>query len=939
MMSLTRSAGLGFLLLSLAAAEVGAAEPGLSFRRVQIPDDVPAHLCTALAQDREGFLWIGTQGGLVRYDGYSFRTFKPDPDDPHALVGSYIRTLLATRDGRVWAGTYGGGVSAYDPSTETFARYQHDPNDPRSLSHDRVEGLAEDASGRVWIATYEGLDRLDPRTGRMEHFRHDPNDPRSLADDRVRGLLVDRRGQLWVGSRDGLQRWHGAEQGFERVASEPRSTGTPGSLAGELVSKLFEDAQGRIWIGTTEHGAAVLDPRTGSLRRLLPRPVAPEGLSHYWVYGFAQVGAREVWIATFGGGVDVLDPETFRVVARLRHDPTLESTIGGDRVGALLRDRSGVVWVGTWGQGLARHDPAARAFEAIRYSPSLPAGLSHPAAVRALEMQDGTLWIGTNGNGIDVFDREHGLIGGHRPDPLDPGALSDGSVTCLAQAAGGTVWVATLNGVLHRRRPGSRRFERLTPAQGLPGGPIRAMAFTPDGMLWAGSSDGLARINPRIDPQISEIASFHHRPDDPSSLSGDTVEALAVSADGTLWVGTDSGLNAFDPRRGTAVRITHQPGRHDSLPNNWVPDLMIADDGRLWVATQGGACILTAWNGKTARCEPVADRLGRSPEPVESLIQDAQGRVWLGPHLRVDPKTWRWQELGPADGCDFRSFFIASRSRTARGELLFGSPEGLLRVHPERIRPWRYEPPVVVTALHVDGAARPGAALRKQLTLAARERGFRLDFAALDLTAPQQNAYRYRLEGYDRDWIAADAAHRSLTYTNLPPGSYTLRIQGSNRAGRWSPQEIRLPLAVLPAFYQTAWFRSLLALAVVALAYGLYHLRVRRLQARSRELERLVRERTKELEAAYVRIEEASLTDPLTGLRNRRALEQAIGIDTEISVRAARGRRGGGGRGRPRLPAPRPRSLQERQRHLRPRRGRCRAGPDRGRPARGVPGR
>src|SRR5262249_52667566 len=155
----------------------------------------------------------------------------------------------------------------------------------------------------------------------------------------------------------------------------------------------------------------------------------------------------------------------------------LDDTVGGDRIGALLRDRAGVVWVGTWGQGLARYDPAARAVETLRYSPDRPAGLSHPEVVRALAMQDGTVWVGTNGNGIDVLDREWRRIGGHRPDPRDPGALSDGSVTCLAQAADGTIWVATLNGMLHRLRPGARRFERLSAADGLPGGPIRTMAF------------------------------------------------------------------------------------------------------------------------------------------------------------------------------------------------------------------------------------------------------------------------------------------------------------------------------------------------------------------------------------------------------------------------------------------------------------------------------
>ncbi len=860
------------LTLALALARSAGSSPSsvepASFQQVPIPDDSPAQLCTALAQDRDGFLWIGTQGGLVRYDGYQFRAFKPDPHNPKTLAGSYVRTLFPAADGRLWIGTFSSGLSAYDPATEIFARYRHDPKDPASLSHDRVEAIAEDRSGRVWIGTYEGLDRIDP--GQLQHFRHDPKNPHSVADDRIRALLVDHTGQLWVGSHDGLQVWRGEEKGFERIASDPQ---TPSSLAGKFVAKLFADRQGRIWIGTTEHGAAVLDPRTGLLRWL-------DGLSHFWIYGFTQVAADRIWIATFGGGIDVIDPGSLTVVERLRHDPALENTVSGDRIGALLRDRSGVVWVGTWGQGIERHDPAARAFRTIRHSPSLPAGLSHSEAVRAFQMQDGTVWVGTNGNGIDIFDSQWRRIGGHQPDPKNPGALADGSITCLAQGPDGTIWIATLNGVLHRLRPGARRFERLSEKDGLPGGPIRAMAFGPDGDLWVGAAEGMGRI----DPRSGKITAFRHDPKDETSLSGQAVEALAFDRNGTLWVGTDSGLNAFDPKRGTAVRIL-QTGRRDGLPANWVPDLMLAADGRLWVATQAGASILTSWDGRHARFESVADRLGLPPAPVEILIQDFQGWVWLGPRLRVDPKTWRWQELGPADGCELRNFYIASRARTATGELLFGSPAGLLVVRPDRIAPWTWAPPLVATSLRVDGLERPGAPRLGRLTLTPGERGFRLSFAALDFTAPARNLYRYRLEGYEDKWLATDAAQRSVAYTSLPPGNYTLRVQGTNRAGRFSPHEIRLPVIVLPAFYQTGWFRALIALLVAALIYGGYRLRIHRLQARSQMLERIVQERTQELATAYARIEEASLTDPLTGLRNRRFLEQAIGGDTELAVR------------------------------------------------------
>src|SRR5687767_4753018 len=193
------------LICALMGAVSAVAQEGraglISFRRIAIPEDVPAHLCSAIAQDATGLLWFGTQGGLVRYDGYELRVYRSNPSDASTLAGNYVRALLVASDGRLWVGTFSGGLSVFDPRTERFTRYQHDAQNSASLAYDRVEGLAEDATGRIWIATSAGLDRLDPMTSRIEHFRHDAADPKSIADDRVRGLLFARggmrNGTLW----------------------------------------------------------------------------------------------------------------------------------------------------------------------------------------------------------------------------------------------------------------------------------------------------------------------------------------------------------------------------------------------------------------------------------------------------------------------------------------------------------------------------------------------------------------------------------------------------------------------------------------------------------------------------------------------------------------------------------------------------------------------
>ncbi|WP_170305876.1 ligand-binding sensor domain-containing diguanylate cyclase [Pseudoduganella ginsengisoli] len=888
---------LAALLFTAPTHACAQTRPGLvSFQRLAIPDDIPAHLTTAMAQDQHGLLWFGTQDGLVRFDGYSYKVYRARPGDDHALGGSYVRALLVARDGRLWVGTASGGVSVFDPRTERFTQYRHS-QDGAGLSHDRVEGIAEDRDGMMWLATFDGVDRLDPATGKVTHFRHDALDAGSLASNEVRSVLADREGRLWVGSHDGLQLWQDGR--WLRVASTP---GAQGSLAGQHVVRLFQDSQGRIWIGTDSDGAAMLDPaRLPEVADAVQPPAAdllvrwqpadkrdplqldPSKLSYRWVYSFAQTASGEIWVATFGNGIDVIDPKTLKVVDRLRHDAGNTNSIGAGRIGALLADRAGSMWAGSWGGGVARHDPQSRAFLKIRHSAINPDTPAHPGVVRAMQTSDGKLWLGTNGEGVDVLDQDGHVVARHRPRRNDPAALADGAVTCLAQDAGGGMWVATLDGTLHRLRAGAKGFERYSEAQGLPGGPIRAMVFGPDGALWAGSSKGLARMTLGAAAD-GKITAYRHVAEDPATLSGREVESLAFTPDGTLWAGTENGVNAFNPQTGTAVRIRRDPQRSDSLPDNWVPDLMVDRHGKLWLATQSGVALLASWDGKQAHFDVLARRTALAPQPAESLIEDAQGMVWLNGRTRIDPATWTFHTFGPADGADFRTRYIASRAMTRQGDLLFGTPEGLLVVRPALLDPRHAAVPVVATSLSVAGKPVPGGAELASLVLTPAQRGLRLEFASPDYRAADHVRYRYQLDGYDADWVEVDARQRVAAYTGLPPGEYRLRVQASGADG-WQPGEWKLGVTVQPAFYQTVHFRVLMWLLGAATVFGLFRLRLRQLRRRAERLELMVAERTAALETAYRDIEQASLTDPLTGLRNRRFLEQAFQADLDLVAR------------------------------------------------------
>jgi diguanylate cyclase (GGDEF)-like protein len=857
--------------------------PGLvSFHRVAIPDGIPAQLTSAMVQDAQGLIWVGTHNGLVCYDGYNFKLYQSKPGDATTLSGNYVRSLYIARDGRLWVGSASNGVSVFDPHTETFKQYRHKvstSSSEDSLAHNRVEAIVEDQNGRIWLATDGGLDRLDPTTGVFTHFQHDVHNSSSLASNRVRALLIDHANQLWVGTRNGLQRWVSDAAGFVHVVINPQGSD---SLVGEDISTLFEGPLRQIWVGTTESGAAVLNPKTGRLHRLRPslNAASATGLSHYWVYNFAQVNDKEVWISTFGGGVDVVDPTTLKVIDHLHHDSMLTNSLGGDRTTTLLVDRSGLVWVGSWGNGLAWHDPSTRAFLKWRYSLNNPTGPTHPEITQGMETQDGMIWLGTNGNGIDVMDSKGRFRMGFRPNPADPAALADGLVSAMLQATNGTIWVATLEGTLHRLRSGQTDFQRFTSEAGLPGGAIRAMVVGPDGALWVGSVKGLARIDAAND----HITAFTYR-NDPVALSGREVRALAFGADDTLWVGTENGLNAFDIHTGQFTRILRDPNQADSLPDNWISDLMVANDGKLWVATQSGVAILKRRNGSQAYFDILKSRLNLPAYPTNSLIQDKQGRVWIGSHIYIDPTTWRYRSFGPADGNEFSFLYPTSRASTRRGDLLFGSPEGLLIVRPDQLTDWAYQPPVIISSVRIDNQELVGVNTLKQLALSSVQRNMRLEFAALDFSAPQNLRYRYQLEGYDADWVNVTDEERLAIYTGLPPGNYQLRIQGTNRANVWSPAELRMAVSVAPAFYQTWWCKLATLLFGVIAITALFQLRLRQLRQRSATLERAVAERTADLETAYKHIEVASLTDPLTQLNNRRFLEKTIQSEFELVTR------------------------------------------------------
>ena len=844
---------------------------------------------TSLAQDRKGWLWVGTQHGIVRYDGYRFRKFVHDDTNPASLPGDYVTALMSAQDGKLWVGTLSNGLAIFDPKTEHFdymgggAADEQAPRGTPATSNvrGRIWAILADAAGGVWVGANQGLDYWPAgKPHAVQHFRHDGEQEDSLADDRVRSLLIDHEGSLWVGGASGLQRRRAGSEHFERIASDPNDRV---SLAHQKIMTMFEAADGKLWIGTIASGAAWLDPGTHQLHWIC-NPLKPDRTTHGWISKILEPQPGHIWLGTFGGGIDIVQSSDGKLIRSIRHDATNPSSLALNHIGTMLVDTSGLLWTGTWGGGLQKFLPSNQSFYVLKHSAERKQGLSNSDVHSVLELKDGRILIGSDGNGIDIIDRNLGLIGGYRPFPGQQGKLRDGTITSMAQTQDGALWVGTQQSGTFRLEVGSDQWQAYPTNAGMPD-VINKFLVAKDGTLWVGTAGGLSHWLPR-----------QHRFEATMRVGGGNMNAavynLAEDAHGRIWAGSDAGLWVWDPDVQAVTGIFHENQREDSLASNLIQGLLADHLGNVWVATADGMERLKSWDGKQASFEHISAILGKPGKSFgENLVEDRLGRIWTDSCV-IDPKTMHAVELGKADGYDVGASWTGSFGRTHDGLILSGGTQGVAIIDTEKFTPWNFEPQVQASELTIDGKPGPLGLLDPELTLVPGQRNFSIGFAALDFSAPQKNHYAYQLQGYDTEWTEVSADHLSANYGNLWPGKYTLVVRGSNRLGIWSSHELHVRIHVLPAYWQSWWFGLLMLVGLGAAIWIGYRWRLQKVQQRATEtkymLEKLVLDRTAELDEKNKQLEMLSVTDKLTNLCNRLKLDLTLEAEYGRYIRSSK---------------------------------------------------
>jgi diguanylate cyclase (GGDEF)-like protein len=840
--------------LHAANGERWAVQANTSFKH-NMHIDVSSGVC--MTQDRQGFLWIGTQAGLVRWDGNRHVKYVADAARDEALPDSYILSLHVDPQGRLWIGMSSGGLARYDAERDSFVRYRTGPD---GLRDPRVSAIADDGQGGLWLATGRGLDHL---TADGRFTRQGPPGAAMPAES-VDTLLREKDGTLWIGTRHGLYLL-APGQSAQQITLDGKS--------GLAITALLKDSAGRLWIGTRTSGAFSIAPAAGAHSAAAVRESGPQPtLQSERVSAIVEAGPDEIWLGTNGanGGIVVLDARS-NTTHRVRHRADAPDSLPDNDIMAMLRERSGIIFT-SYMAGISQHDPQPRAITTIRHA---EAGRGSVLSVPSmLVAPNGQLWLSNTSGGVDIIDPYHGHI-----DRLTAAnGLPPGRVLALVPGPDNDVYIGTQHGLYHSDADGHHLQRISVPNRG---DEEEVWALAQAGRtLWVGGLDGLWVLEL---PTTGAPRLLRH---EDQQLGDPRVTALLPVGD-DVWVGTRGGLARLSQDR--VERIPSELATPDRLPPGYVSSLALDRRGRLWMSNFGTGVVLlerTDADGRR-RFRRLGMQQGLPDSGANKLLLDREGMLWASTDAglaRIDPEALTIRALGVSDGVQVPTYWTNSGVMTAEGELVFGGLSGVTVVKPQTLGGRHYVAPVVVTRLLLNDKEIPAAVYNRGLgakappvtvTTAARERGFSLEFAALDYATPERNRYAYQLKGFDPDWVETDASARRASYNNLPPGDYVLQLRGTNRNGDWATP-IEVPVHVLPAWHQQPLARLAFIVVAVLLGAGLLHMRTAYLRRRQRELQAMVDVRTAELRSIQAQLETLAYGDPLTGLANRRLFSDEL---------------------------------------------------------------
>ncbi|MBO9616542.1 MAG: response regulator [Dyadobacter sp.] len=784
-------------------------------------------------RDETGFLWIGTESGLNRFDGYTIRVFRNDASDATSLFDDDITGLFKMPAGKMGVLT-SRGPCIYDPATESFSRplqgfQAYSIRKPADLKE-----IVPDSKGNYWfIIQNDGLTCYNEKSKKAFSIRHTDRDTTSIASNDVTSIVQHPDGTYWVAHSNGLvENIVVGKQGVRVVKRLNFFQDRKARKEDLLHCKLVLDGDGDIWVYPTnfDMGVAYWNKQLGKVQYLGKTFGSPR-LSSSMITGVVTDPDGDVWISNGQTGIDVLNKKT-RSVTNMRHASDNENGLSHNSITTLLKDTEGVIWVGTYKSGLHYFHKNSKRFPLVNRH-TMPYGLPFEDINAFVEDAKGNLWLGSNGGGLMYYDRSTGKFTTYRYDPGNPRSLSSDVVVSLCLDHKNRLWIGTFLGGLNCFD--GQRFTRYQydPAkpQSLPGRSVWEIFEDSQRRLWVGTLDGGLCLYNRPSDNFTK-----YRHPDQRALYSTYVPTIFEDSEGNMWFGTSTGIDVLKKTSGALVHFETEKGNPSSIASNDIFGILQDTRGRIWIGSRGG---LSLWLPESGTFVNYSEKNGLPHNAILSMAEDGDGRLWLGTPNGLSCATisqgkgrlqLTFRNYSEMDGLQGRQFNEDAAFRTRGGELLFGGANGFNIFRPRELGGNKVVPRLAFTDFQLfNRSVRPGAAVggrqilsssittNPSIVLQAGENVFSIEFAALNFIQAGKSQYKYKLEGFNDDWLPADANNRKVTFTNLDAGDYVFRVIASNNDGLWNREGISLHIKVLPPFWRSPIAYALYAIAIALL--------------------------------------------------------------------------------------------------------------------------
>jgi signal transduction histidine kinase/ligand-binding sensor domain-containing protein/CheY-like chemotaxis protein len=833
------------LLIFLSVSGTGVSQTtNLQFNHLSVEQGLSQGNVWEIHQGKLGFIWIGTEDGLNMYDGYSFKVFKNNPLDTSSLCNNNIRSIAENADGNLWIGTR-GGLDFYNRGKDRFEHFLYDKKVPGSLSNNLVDCIFLDSNGNLWVGTENGLNLYDAETKTFRHFFHETDNPRSLISNSIRAIAEDSDGQIWVGTTDGLSQLNRDGKTFTHFLHRPHD---PSTLSSNVITSLLFDKNKTLWVGTFDGGLNRKESSQNSFVRYVHNEADKNSISNNLVYELTEDSEGILWIGTDRGLIK-MDKKTESFSCYVSN-PEDKYSISNNTINKIKFDVNDRMWLGTRFGGVNVYDKNKYAFDHYQYHSYDKNSLSHNVVSCFKEDVNGNFWVATDGGGLNYFERKSGKFTAYL------NKFTNNKILAMEKDLNGGLWLGMWQGGVNYFNPATGKIKRYLHDPSNPGSlsdnNIFYILCDRKGNIWVATwGDGLNKYNPETD----DFTRMVHDPDNQNSISSSGIDYLFEDSEGKLWIGTElSGVDRFDPETNT---FTHyQEGlEKGSLTGNFVSAIFEDSRKRIWIGTYGG---LNLFDPKNGNFKAYREHDGLLNDAIVGIQEDGNGKLWLSTNKGIscfDPERKTFKNFTVNDGLQGNQFTRWASSKLASGELLFGGTNGFTLFHPDSIRINTYKPPVYITEFKVsnklatvgeNGILKKNIMYTSEIELSYLDNIFSFEFAALNYRQPEKNRYRYKMEGFQEEWVDAEEERRA-TYTNLSPGEYTFHVIASNNDGVWNEKGTSVKIIITPPYWKKWWFLTIITFAVLGSIVSFVFIRINTAKKLKRNLEEKIRQSTAEI--------------------------------------------------------------------------------------------